>query len=353
MPTPTPNFVGYVANFADDTVTVIDARRNVVIGTIPLRQPTARRGVQPQNVAVSPDGCFAYVANVGAIGPSLAVISTADNRVANTTDPLVPNNGGTFGLAVNPSGPSRGVSYVTNVFEDVLFRINSPSCFRPGADCVVATTRGFNDPYAVAVSPDGRLVYVTNASAATLNVFDADGTLECRARIDAGPAHGVAVSATGLVLVVNTRAQALSVIDPSTCIVPASGCATIVEDCARTVPVGAGGEAVAVIPNLDPDAQIAYVTNRNDRSVSIVNVGTAATTTVELGGRPYGIAVRPDGRYAYVTGTDSAEQGVVWVIDTATSTVLPTPLAVGAQPRGIAVGAIAPPDCRCVFDSAQ
>jgi len=48
---------GYVTNFPDGTVSVIDAATNTVVATIPV-------GNEPFGVAVTPDGTQAYVVNL-------------------------------------------------------------------------------------------------------------------------------------------------------------------------------------------------------------------------------------------------------------------------------------------------
>ena len=356
-PTPTPRLVAYVANADDDTVTMIDARENVVIPTpISLAMPGQRRGLRPQNVTLSPDACSVYVTNLGAVGSSLSVIDTATSRLDASRDPLVPNNGGTLGLAVNQGGDNSGVGYVTNVTSNVLFRIDTPTCLRPGPECVVATTLRLTRPYGISVSLDGHFVYVTNAVSPTVTVFAADRTLECTALIGAGPGHGIATSNTGRILVADTGADRLSVIDPR-CVSPTPNCRSVAPGCVRDdIEVGDQPEAVAVRPDPTGRSDIAYVTNRGSRSVSIVDLGAATPTQVEvpLTGRPHGVAFRPDGAYAYVTGTDDAEEGVVWVIDSRDPVRIPTPtlLHVGNGPRGVAVGQIAPAPCGCVSNAA-
>jgi len=47
---------GYVTNFLDNTVSVIDPATNTVVATIPV-------GTNPRSVAVTPNGAFAYVGN--------------------------------------------------------------------------------------------------------------------------------------------------------------------------------------------------------------------------------------------------------------------------------------------------
>jgi YVTN family beta-propeller protein len=56
-------------------------------------------------------------------------------------------------------------------------------------------------------------------------------------------------------------------------------------------------------------------------------------TTITVGLAPFGVAVTPDGKHAYVTNFNS---NTVSVIDTASETVVAT-VAVGTAPFGVAV----------------
>ena len=67
--------------------------------------------------------------------------------------------------------------------------------------------------------------------------------------------------------------------------------------------------------------------------------GTCALTIVTLGGIPAGVAFSPDGSRAYIANV-SFESNSVWVVDTATATVIATaqtgqsPFAVAVTPDG-------------------
>jgi YVTN family beta-propeller protein len=138
----------------------------------------------------------------------------------------------------------------------------------------------------------------------------------------------------GLVCVTNYLSNDVSLINPYTNTVVA------------TVAVGAGPVGVARPPGGDlpgndlPEA-FAYVANKNDHSVSVVEVGTAhVIATVDVDPSPEGIAVgylyssnalHPT---AYVTHSLSA--GSVSVIDMATNTVTGK-IPVGARPGRIAL----------------
>ncbi|MGD0406565.1 MAG: YncE family protein, partial [Candidatus Bathyarchaeia archaeon] len=103
-----------------------------------------------------------------------------------------------------------------------------------------------------------------------------------------------------------------------------------------TVPVGSEPIGVAVTP----DGAYAYVTNYGggyygSGSVSVISTATnTVTATVTVGSEPIGVAVTPNGAYAYVTNYGSGYY--VSVISTATNTVTAT-VTVGTYPVGVAV----------------
>ncbi len=84
--------------------------RGTVTTTIPV-------GTQPESVAMTPDGAFAYVTNYG--NNSVSMISTATNTVTSTvTDFSKP-----FGIAISPNG---AYAYITNFGSNLISVMNLP-----------------------------------------------------------------------------------------------------------------------------------------------------------------------------------------------------------------------------------
>ncbi len=97
-----------------------------------------------------------------------------------------------------------------------------------------------------------------------------------------------------------------------------------------TIPTGTSPYGVAVTP----DGRHAYVTNNDSNSVSVIDTASnTVTATIPAEKDPRGVAVTPDGRHAYVANSVSAS---VSVIDTASNTVTAT-IPTGTSPRGVAV----------------
>jgi YVTN family beta-propeller protein len=90
----------YVANYEDNTVSVIDTATNIVNATIPV-------GTEPFGVAVTPDGSKVYVANQ--VSNNVSVIATATNVLIGS--PIGVGTGPTaFGIFIIPPFYKAGVA---------------------------------------------------------------------------------------------------------------------------------------------------------------------------------------------------------------------------------------------------
>jgi YVTN family beta-propeller protein len=112
-------------------------------------------------IAISPDGKHAYVPYADS-SESLAVIDTATNTIVKTV--LLANSGETSpgGVAVTPDGK---YVYVTN-------GINGVAVIDAASNTVVTTVPVGTSPAGVAVTPDGKHVYVANQGSNFVAVID-------------------------------------------------------------------------------------------------------------------------------------------------------------------------------------
>lgn len=94
--------------------------------------------------------------------------------------------------------------------------------------------------------------------------------------------------------------------------------------------IGVGVEPVSIA--ILPDGSRAYVANKADDTVSVIDLATQTTTTITVGDRPEGVSVRPGGSQVWVANRGSA---TVSIISTATDTVIAT-VAVDTGPWAIA-----------------
>ncbi len=254
---------------------------------------------------------FAYIVNEGSA--NVSVIDTATNKVVAT----IPVGNNPFAVAVTPDGTHVYVTILNLGFGNSVAVINTAS------NAVVATIQVGVDPFGVAVTPDGTHVYVTNIGSNTVSVIaTASNTVVATVPVAVGPL-GVAVTPDGKhVYVANNGSSNVSVI------------ATATNTVVATVPVGNFPEAIAVTP----DGKNVYVANASDNTVSVIaTASNMVVATVPVGMGPEGVAITPDGKHAYVTNNSSIN---VSVIDTASNTVLTGtgfPIPVGSNPYGVVI----------------
>lgn len=122
-----------MTNFVSDNVSVVRTSDNRVVGTVPV-------GSLPNNVAITPDGAFAYVTNFGS--ENVSVIRTGDNTVI-----------ATVGVGEQPEGvaitPDGSFTYVANA----AFDSHEVSVIRNADNTVVSVVTVGQNPVGVAITP--------------------------------------------------------------------------------------------------------------------------------------------------------------------------------------------------------
>lgn len=228
-----------VANKSEATVSLVDTGSGEILATLPT-------GNAPHEVAVSPNGRLALVGNYGTRdepGSSLTVIDVGTAKVVKTID---------LGDSTHPHGIvwfSDEVALVTAEDLQALLRVNIESGeieqkISTGAEISHMVTVARNHGLAfvsnigsgsvtvidlalgilvaevptgegaegIAVTPDGRQVWVTNRAANTVSVLNATGR-HVIAQIEAGefPIRAEATADSRFVLVTNAKGNDLSV----------------------------------------------------------------------------------------------------------------------------------------------
>jgi serine/threonine-protein kinase len=267
---------------------------------------TFATGAAPAEIALSPDGSRVYVTNQNA--GTVSVLDTATGRpiVAPIRVGERPNS-----VRVAATGAR---AFVTSTGSGTVAIIDTAT------NTVAATVvvGGFVD--GIALSPDGGRLYAGIADTGTVVTIDTATARQIGRPIKVGDQpYGMAISTDGRRLYVpNFGSDDLSVVDITT------------ETVLATVPVGDAPVGIVV----GPDGTRLYVTNLDGGTVSVVD--TASNTvidTVAVGPTPVGIAVSRDGRMLYVSGRDTDSVRVLATADRSVS----DPIAAPAGPVSIAV----------------
>lgn len=208
-----PPYYAFVTNEISGNLSIIDGRTLKVVATVPL-------GRRPRGIEASPDGRYLYIALSG---------SPIEGPPGSHHGPLPP-----------PDKAADGIG-VFNIANRTLARV----------------IRGVSDPEKLAVSPDGRRLYVASEDTGNAVVMDV---------------------ATGRTL--------------------------------ASVPVGAEPEGVRVSPN----GRFVYFTSESANEVSVMSARTDALVgQFKVGVRPRSVAFSPSGRRAYVPGE---ADGSVTIVNT-------------------------------------
>src|SRR5687768_13258264 len=138
----------YVTNELSNTVSVIDTNSRAVVATITV-------GSGPTAVAMAPNGARLFVLN-GSGSTSVSVVNTATNAVINTIPLLVTQ---ARGLGIAPNGARLYVS---------TYSSNSVKVIDTQTNAILATIPVGLTPVGVDVAPDGARVYVPGFSSNTV-----------------------------------------------------------------------------------------------------------------------------------------------------------------------------------------
>jgi YVTN family beta-propeller protein len=316
-----------VASEFSGTVALIDTRTNTITTTIPTGSGSDVSPI-PSSVAVTPDGRVAYVVRINS-----DTVSAID-LVRRTVGATVPVGVDPTGVAVAPNGAR---AYVTNACGA------GPACSYPGTVSVIDTATNQvagtievgSFPRGLAVTPDGKELYVANSGSGfggdvwVITTDDNRVVATINGSFPGGPVD-IAITPNGLfayVTAVFSQGESLQgriwVIDTRT--------RTVVATIELAYPEGIA---------LTPDGTFAYVADAYNGDVLVVDTAnnTVVTTiaVAGLGSGTTGVAITPNGAFVYVT---SRYLDKVTVIDTSTNAIAQT-IPVDGGPAGIAIAVV-------------
>ncbi len=249
----------FIANSATNNISAYTVKSD---GTLAAASGTSSTGMTPLNMAMDAAGHFLFVANQGSqIDPASGTVSvfavqgTTLTAVAGSPFPAAapgaPTGPGPAGLAVTPDGKFL---YVANQFDSTVtkFSVDASGVLTQGPVVAVGTT-----PATAAVTSDGGFLYVGNAS--TISAFSI--------------CNQVVINCT----------------DPNS----PDGSLTAVAGS----PFSAGIEPIAILPS--PSGKFLFAINRQSNQISEYKIATGtgvltpnSQASISTGAHPTGGAIR-------------------------------------------------------------
>lgn len=292
MVTPQPAGFAYITNSSDRTVSIVNTSNNQVTATIST-------GTKPSAVAVSTDNRYAYIVNN--VSNSVSVIDVANNHIKTTINV---GSGPTFAV-VSPDGK---YIYVTTNGKGV-------EVIDAATNAVIIDIPVGAQPLEAAITPDGKTLYVIAGTDALFIIETATRKVSNTITVDSP--GGLLMSPDGKILyVTNMHNHSVTAINTSTNLL------------AKVIPVVENPLSMAI----SSDEKTLFVVNSIDNGIlSIINIATNAVTNVPVGRVPTGVSITPDNKYIYVTNYGSNN---VSVVSAATAAVVST-ISTGNGPMSL------------------
>ena len=308
----------YVTNEGSGDLSIIDPVTRAVISRVAL-------GKRPRGLIASPDQRLLYIALSGSpLAPpgvdeetlpaadktadGIAVFDLAASKVLRVlrgiSDPEQ--------IAVSPDGKTL---YVASEDSGRVMFMNA----RTGV--VRASLVVGGEPEGLAASPDGKLVYATSEEDSIIAVIDAlQPRVLTRIAVGKRPRSVAFLRSGARAFVPGEIDASLSVIDVASSTVAA-----------RTTIVGPGVRPMGVV--LSPRGDAVFVTTGRGGTLARFDPATLALAgETRVGERPWGVTLSPDGGVAFTANGPSND---VTMVDTATMTVVAR-IKVGNRPWGVA-----------------
>lgn len=289
-----------VANKAEATVSLVALPEGKVVATLPV-------GTGPHEVAVSPSGKLALIANYGVAGPagagsSLTLIDVPAGKVVKTID---------LGEYRRPHGLvflDERRTLITAEANKALLEVDVET-----GKVTAAVPTGQEVSHMVAVTPDGGRAFVANIGSGSVTVIDLKAKKHLKDIATGAGAEGVAVTPDGRqVWVTNRAADTVTVVDAAT-----------------LEPLGSLPSAKFPIrAEATPDGQRVLVSNAHSGDLSVFTTADRKLErripldlkAKETEGRlmsqgdsslPIGIEIEPGGKRAYVAHANADEISIV------------------------------------------
>ncbi len=319
----------YVCNQGSATITVIDTSTNEIASTVDLKDLGFSANAKPHHAVAEKDGSYWYVT---LIGENRVLKFDRNNKLLASAELEVPGL-----MAMHPS---KDILYVGRS----MSAVNPPQSFgvvnRTDMEVMDEVGLFFTRPHAIAAAPEGdwmyigslseNQIYTTNIDTEESDLVNIPGLTHTFVNFAITP-DGKTMIATGQV---SGQLLFFDITDPMT-------------------PKLTGNLSVGAQPwhpVISADGKYAYFANKQDHSVSVVDLvkrEVAATIKGEGLAQPHGATLSDDGKYLYISnnnldgtynpeGRDDIENlpGTVVIIDTETNQIIKV-IEVGRYPSGI------------------
>ncbi|MBA3259544.1 MAG: hypothetical protein H0T68_08780 [Gemmatimonadales bacterium] len=332
---PAPDYhVGVVSEAADVVTWLRPTPAGLVVDhVVPVGvMPTDNDG--PHNLAVAPDGRSYYVSLAhGTPFGSLWKLDRNDAVVGRAQTELFPTT-----IALTPDGQYAFVAnsdfHGDHPRENVLTVVHTPTMNK------ITDLPACDMPHGVKSNRAGTRIYVSCMHGDEILEYDV-ATLKLLRRVPTGTGH----SAAGHGGACAPTFVAVSPDDRRLYLACNTGNTLQVWDAASLKRIGVvatGKGAYNVEPS--PDGKLIAVTNKKDRSVTLVDAATLKEIARVPTSKPvvHGIAFSPDSRLAYISCESvGSDPGAVDVLDLARRKMVAS-IPVPGQPTGIAVRSLRP-----------
>jgi YVTN family beta-propeller protein len=289
-----------VANKAEATVSLVDLASGKVATTLPV-------GTGPHEVAVSPDGRLALIANYGTgpqPGSTLTLIDVPAAKVVKTID---------LGEHRRPHGMvflGNDRALVTSEASKALLEVDVEA-----GKVLRALPTGQEVSHMVAVTPDGSRAFVANIGSGSITALDLKAGKKIADLHTGAGAEGILVTPDGKqVWVTNREADTVTVID-------ASSLRTVKTIQAAAFPIRAEvtPDGKRVLVSLAKSGDLAVFSTEEPALQTRVKL--EATPAADRAGRlmtqfgdssvPIGIEIAPDGKRAYIAHANADQISIV------------------------------------------
>jgi YVTN family beta-propeller protein len=280
-----PQYI-YVCNQGSASVSVIDAAMRKVVKTVDFTDLGFSENAMPHHAVAEADGSFWYVT---LIGENRVLKFNRKNELVGETEIEVPGL-----MAMHPDSD---ILYVGRS----MSAVNPPQSFgmvdRSTMELLDEVDLFFTRPHAIATTPDGEWTFIGSLSENQILTTNA-GTEESNLVNVPGPTHtfvNFAITPDGKTMIatgqMSGRLLFFDISDPMNPLFT------------KSLAVG----AMPWHPVISSDGKYAYFANKQDHSVSVVNLETQMVeATIEGTGfaQPHGAVLSLDGKYLYVTNNN-------------------------------------------------